>query len=100
MNTENGLAQYRRLNDELRKETDKAREIWWTEQCNDIENLEKKGQFDLLYKKIREVTGVKTNKIKGISIKDENGNLLTDTQEIKKDGINTLSNYMIHRQDQ
>jgi len=32
------------LNNELRRATDKAREEWWEEQCQELENMDKKGR--------------------------------------------------------
>jgi len=46
--TQEGKKNYRRLNNELRRTTDKAKENWWKEQCEEIELLEKKGRNELL----------------------------------------------------
>ena len=43
-NTEEATREYKRLNNELRRETDKAKEKWWTEQCEEIEELQGQAQ--------------------------------------------------------
>ena len=44
--TESAKNEYRRLNNELRKEIEKAIECWWTEQCNEqvLQNKELTGR--------------------------------------------------------
>jgi len=39
INTEEGKRNYRKLNNELRRETEKARETWMREECEEIERL-------------------------------------------------------------
>ena len=39
MNTQEGKQQYRKLNNELRRETDKAKEGYWVEQCKEIDEM-------------------------------------------------------------
>ena len=43
-NTEEGKRTYRRLNNELRRETDQARERWWENECNRLEELHRRAQ--------------------------------------------------------
>jgi endonuclease/exonuclease/phosphatase family metal-dependent hydrolase len=82
--TEQGRKAYRRLNNELKRETEKAREQWWKETCNKITDLEKKGRTDLMYAQIRKATEVnKSAKSKGF-IKDHNGNMLTKEEDIRE----------------
>ena len=42
MNTDVGRKRYRELNNELRRETDKARAQWWREECEELEELDDK----------------------------------------------------------
>ena len=51
--TEEGRRMYKRLNNVHRRETDKAKEKWFKDQCLEIEELEKKGQLDLMYHKVK-----------------------------------------------
>src|ERR1700761_1974303 len=39
INTDEGRESYKRLNKELRRETDRAREIWWEGKCQELEDL-------------------------------------------------------------
>ena len=83
--TPEGKRMYKKLNNELRRETDKARDKWITEQCNEIEKLNKMGRSDLMYAKAKELgKKYKTNKNRASSIKDKNGKLLKEPDEIKK----------------
>ena len=49
INTDEGRTKYRKLNNELRRETDKAKEQWWKEECTELEELEGRGRTDLVY---------------------------------------------------
>ena len=59
MNDEEGRKNYRRLNNELRRTTDKAREDWWRSQCEELELLDKKGRTDIMYAQIKKITEVR-----------------------------------------
>ena len=83
INTEIGRKNYKKLNNELRRETQRARDTWWQEICHNIQDLEKRGQTDLMYHRIKEVTGEKKTQEKGTAIKDHNGSLLTDKMNIR-----------------
>ena len=82
-NTEEGKKKYRQLNNELRRETDKAREDWWKRECSELEELDKKGRSDLLYAKVRQLTGKNKVMRRNVAIKDANGNLLTEPNEVR-----------------
>ena len=80
--TEEAKKEYRRLNNELRRSTDKAREGWWDEQCKELEELQRQGKYDQVYCRIRELQK-KSGKSSNV-IKDRNGNLLTDENEVRE----------------
>ena len=82
VNTEAGRRKYKQLNNELRRITDKAKEIWWANQCSDLENLDRQGRSDLMYAKVNELTKSKISTSKSSNLKDKNGNLLTKPEEI------------------
>jgi len=44
-NAELEKMEYRRLNGEIRKETEKAKEIWLEEQCSELEELQKQWRY-------------------------------------------------------
>ena len=51
--TEEGKRMYKRLKNVLRREIDKAKEEWFKDRCSEIEELEKRGQLDLMYHKVK-----------------------------------------------
>ena len=42
---------YRRLNNQLRRETDRDKEVYMGAICEEIMNLQKNGRYDFMYKK-------------------------------------------------
>ena len=82
-NTEAGRRKYKQLNNELRRITDKAKEIWWANQCSELESLDRHGRSGLMCAKVNELTKSKISTSKSSSLKDKNGNLLTKPEEIK-----------------
>src|SRR6476469_9786290 len=82
-NTEEGKRTYRRLNNELGRETDQARERWWKNECNELEELDQRARPDLVYAKVGQLTRKKTSNCTSETIKDETGKLLTEPEEIR-----------------
>src|SRR6478736_2348527 len=92
-NTEEGKRTYRRLNSELRRETYQARERWWENECNELEELDRRARPDLVYAKVGQLTRKKTTNCSSEAIKDETGKLLTEPEGIRnrwKEYIETL----------
>src|SRR6476619_2484961 len=92
-NTEEGKRTYRRLNNELRRETYHARERWWENECNELEELDRRARSDLVYAKVGQLKRKKTTNCKSEAIKDETGKLLTEPEEMRnkwKEYIETL----------
>jgi exonuclease III len=83
-NSEEGRKNYRKLNNELRRETEKAKEEWWNNECKELEDLDQRGRSDLVYSKVRKLTESKKSGSRSVSIKDKDGRLLTDPEEIRK----------------
>ena len=81
--TEEGIQKYKALNNELRREADKAREEWWKEKCVDLKELDRRDRSDFLYNKVRQLTGQSRQRNNTSATKDKNGNLLTDKDDIK-----------------
>lgn len=80
--TESGRRKYRQLNNEVRRETQKARESWWNNQCNELQELEKKGRSDLTYNKIKQLTEHKSsNSTKAVTSKS--GAIITDPESVR-----------------
>lgn len=83
VNTDVGRQMYRSLNNELRRETNKAREAWWESECKEMEELGRRGLTDVLYSKVAELSGSRRRSKGKKSIKDGNGVLLTEEEKIK-----------------
>ena len=93
-NKEEGKRTYRRLNNELRGETDQARERWSENECNELEELDRRARLDLVYAKVGQLTRKKRTNCTSEAIKDETEKLLTEPEEIRnrwKEYIETLS---------
>jgi len=82
VNTEEGQKKYNMLSNQLRRQTDKARQKWWEAQCQELAELDKKGLMDQPYRKVKALTKNKIRKIQQTSIQDKNGNKLTNPTEV------------------
>src|SRR5207245_6323292 len=81
-NTVYGKKKYRQLNNELRSETQKAKEEWWDRECSELEELDATGRSDLEYAKVKKLSANVSSK--STTIKDDTGKLLTDPEEVQK----------------
>ena len=70
------------MNAEFQRITRRDKKVFPSEQCKEIEENNRTGKTSDLFKKIRDTKG--TFHAKMGSIKDRNGNDLTETEEIKK----------------
>ncbi|CAF4403007.1 unnamed protein product [Didymodactylos carnosus] len=84
INTEDGRKMYRKLNNELRRITDKASEDWWKRECNELELLNKQGKADLVYSMVKKLTGSKKAQSNIHTIKNKDGTLLTDPKLMRQ----------------
>jgi len=84
VNTEIGKRTYRKLNNELRRETDRAKEEWWKKECEELEELNRRGRSDLVYGKIGQLTKKNNSSSRNSSIKDSTGKLLTEPEEVRQ----------------
>src|SRR5713101_4722301 len=81
VNTETGKKTYKEINNELRRKTDQAKEIWLRNECEEIEELEKKGRFDLMYGRSKKLNSKKiTKKLK--ATKEKKGKKITKLEKI------------------
>ena len=53
INTEEAKRKYRKLNNELRRETNKAKEECMKQKCEELQKLERRGRYDLMYKEVK-----------------------------------------------
>ena len=85
VNNEEGRKMYKKFNNMLRRETDKAKQKWLEQQCEEIEELDKRGRSDLMYIRAKEM-GKKYKASRSINnnIQDLQGNILKDKEKIKE----------------
>ena len=70
-NTEEGRKKYSSSNNELRRETDKAREEWWNARCDELTEYDNRGRADLLYYEVNRITRTgKKSSGKSVEIND------------------------------
>jgi len=79
--TEKARQQYRKLNNKLRKVTQRAKEDWWAQKCEEIEELDKQGKQDQMYKAINDLNRKKSRS--SISVKDDDGKLISDPELVR-----------------
>ena len=79
------------MNAEFQRIARRDKKAFLREQCKDIEENNRMGKTRYLYKKIRDTKG--TFHAKMGTIKDRNGMVLTEEEEIKESGKNTQKNY-------
>ena len=74
VDTDYGKREYSRLNNELRRETNKAKDQWWKVKCDELAKYDQIGRSDLLYQEVRQLarTGKKSG-TKSIAINDKYG---------------------------
>ncbi|KDR08815.1 hypothetical protein L798_01515 [Zootermopsis nevadensis] len=78
INSEEGREKYQRLNNELRRETDKVREDYINEVCDEIMTLQRIGRYDLMYAKVKELGWKENNGIRTLQIEDPSGKIVSD----------------------
>lgn len=62
----------------MSRETDKAKETWWTEKCQAIESL------DRLHQQVKELSGEKKGGKRQIRIAKRNGDIVTEPRKVKE----------------
>jgi len=91
--TAEGQAKYRQLNNELRRETERARSEWWERECEEMEELDKRGRSDLVYAKVKQLTRKGGSVGRSLTIKAGDGKLITEPNKVRdrwKEYIETL----------
>ena len=72
------------MNNELRRETEKAKAVWWERECEELEQLEKRGRADLLYAKVNQLTWKNKSTGRSMTIKDADGKLITEANGVRE----------------
>lgn len=81
---EEGKKRYRQLNNETRREAVKAKELWWSKKCDELEELDAKGRTDLVYDKVAKLTWKKEMVSRNVSVADNAGNIITEPEEVRE----------------
>ena len=82
VNTDIGKMKYRKLNNQLRRITTRAKENWWKKQCEEMEKLQKEGEMGALYAKVKLLSGGKRGQMVP-KIKDKTGRTLIEQEDIQ-----------------
>ena len=64
----------------MRREFDRAKEVYMEEICEEILDLQKNGRYDLIYQKAQKLEGRTSKGIRTFGIEDNQGNIVTDHQ--------------------
>lgn len=83
INSEEGRQKYRKLNNELRRETDKAREDYISGVCDDIMELQRIGRYDMMYAKVKELGWKEHHGIRTRETEDKTGNIVRGEKEVQ-----------------
>jgi hypothetical protein len=70
VNNDEGRKNYRRLRNELKRATDKARKEYLKSICDEIIEYQRTGRYDLMYMKTKEQGCKENHGIKNIGIED------------------------------
>ena len=82
---------YTHLNAEFQRIARRDKKAFLSDQCKEIEESNRMGETRDLFKKIRDTKGAFHAKMG--SIKDRNGMVLTEAEDIKRGGKNIQKNY-------
>jgi hypothetical protein len=84
VNNEEERNNYRRLNNELRRATDKAKLEYLESKCDEITELQRTGRYDLMYRKANVLDRKEHNGIRTVGIEDSQENMITDQKQVLK----------------
>ena len=84
VNTEEGRRKYRRLRNELKRATEKAKKEYLENACTEIMEFHRTGRYDLMYMKTKELGWKETQGIQNIGSEDSQGNRIVDQKQVLK----------------
>jgi hypothetical protein len=76
-----GRKNYRRLRNELKRVTDKAKKEYLGSICAEIMEFQRTGHYDLMYMKTKELSWKENHGIQNIGIEDCRGNIIVDQRQ-------------------
>jgi len=74
---------YKKLSNELRRETELACELWWMKECNELEKMDRHGRLDQMYSRIKQIAGHGKSKRISDEIWDNKVEMITESVEVK-----------------
>ena len=83
-NNEEGRRNYRRLTNELKKATETTKKEYLENIHNEIIEFQRKGSYDLMYMKTKELGWNETQGTQRIVIEDSQGNRIVDQRQVLK----------------
>jgi hypothetical protein len=84
VSNEEGRKNYRRLNNELRRATDKTKLEYLEYKCGEITELQRTGCYDLMYRKVKELDRKENNGIRTVGFEESQGNTIVDQKQVLK----------------
>ena len=84
VNIEEGRRNYRRLRNELKRATEKAKKEYLENARTAIMEFHRTGRYDLMYMKTKELGWKETQGIQNIGIEDSQGNRIVDQRQVLK----------------
>ena len=88
----NNHIEYQRLNKEIANDYRKAKEQWITDQCQEIEKLEKQHKTTEMHQKIKNFTNKKNTEEQASGITDKDGKLLFEQEDISMRWVEYIPN--------
>jgi hypothetical protein len=82
VNIEEGRKNYRRLRNELKRDTENAKMEYLDKICNEIVEYQGTRRYDLMYMKAKELGWKKTQGIQNIGIEDSKGNRIVNQTQM------------------
>jgi hypothetical protein len=96
VNNEEGRKNYRRLRNELKRATDKAKKEYLESMCDKIMKFQGTGHYDLMYMKMKELDWKENHGIQDIDTEDSKGNIMVNKRQVRK----IWENYITELYDQ
>jgi uncharacterized membrane-anchored protein len=82
VNSEEERKKYRRLRNEVKRATDNAKKEYLESICDEIIESQRRGRYDLMYMKTKELGWKENHGIQNIGIEDSQGNIIIDQKRV------------------
>ena len=91
VNTEEGRRNYRRLSNELKRTTEKAKKEYLENACTEIMEFHRTGRYYLMYMKTKVLSWKETQGIQNIGNEDSQGKRIVDQKQVLKNWENYVT---------